>query len=305
MIFKIWASAGRGVGSNVDMSQSVTETSYARRVREFARNCPMALVGLASVALAGCASERAVTIPMAVVSDNANCAKPVDTLLVMLPGVYSRPEDFIREGFVAAVRERGVAADVLMVDAHLGYYKDKSIVQRLTLDIVAPALKRGYNHIWVLGISIGAFGAMILPALDSQDSSAQEVSASPFEGIVALGPYLGQPKISDEINAQGGLRSWHAPRGQLDPNDIDNVLWRWLQESAVGASSKTRPTLYLGYGRDDRFAFSDRLLAAALPADRVDTVPGGHDWGPWLALWRRVLPRLPLTVDASCTGSRP
>jgi hypothetical protein len=287
------------------MSQSVTETCYVRRLREFARSCSMALVALISVALAACASQRAVTIPMAVISEPANCAQPVDTLLVMLPGAYSRPEDFIREGFVAAVRERGVAADVLMVDAHLGYYKDKSIVRRLKLDIVAPALEQGYRHVWVLGISIGAFGAMILPALDSQESTAGEVSASPFEGIVALGPYLGQPRVSDEINAQGGLRSWQAPPGRLDPDDIDNILWRWLQESTVGVSGSTHPALYLGYGRDDRFAFGDRLLAAALPADRVDTVPGGHDWAPWLALWQRVLPRLPLAVDASCIGHAP
>jgi hypothetical protein len=50
----------------------------------------------------------------------------------------------------------------------------------------------------------------------------------------------------------------------------------------------------MGYGVDDRFAFSHRLLAAALPADRVFTTEGGHDWPEWMRLWRRMLPTLPL-----------
>lgn len=52
--------------------------------------------------------------------------------------------------------------------------------------------------------------------------------------------------------------------------------------------------LYLGYATDDRFAFSHRLLAAALPPERVFTTEGGHDWPEWTRLWRRMLPTLPL-----------
>jgi hypothetical protein len=50
----------------------------------------------------------------------------------------------------------------------------------------------------------------------------------------------------------------------------------------------TRP-LYLGYGRDDRFALAYGLLAQTLSPDAVQVVPGGHDWQTWLTLWGQFL----------------
>jgi hypothetical protein len=32
-------------------------------------------------------------------------------------------------------------------------------------------------------------------------------------------------------------------------------------------------------------------MATTLPEGRVRTVPGGHDWGPWRALWNDWLER--------------
>ena len=244
---------------------------------------PSKLVTIAlALLLSGCALWRPVTVPIATIREPAPCVVRPDTLLVMLPGSYSRPEEFVREGFVRAVRERGIAADMVLVDAHVGYYADKSIVDRLRADVIAPALAQGYTRIWLVGISIGAFGALIY----------SEAQPQGIVGVVALGPYLGKRALSEEINAQGGLRSWRAPVGRLDPDDIDTIVWRWLQTDAA-----TRPDLFLGYGRDDRFVFSDRLLAAALPADRVFTAPGGHDWTPWLAMWTQMLDKMPLKRD--------
>ncbi len=31
------------------------------------------------------------------------------------------------------------------------------------------------------------------------------------------------------------------------------------------------------------------MLAAALPADWVEVVAGGHEWGTWLKLWENFL----------------
>jgi pimeloyl-ACP methyl ester carboxylesterase len=301
--------------------------------------------------LTACGLWRPVTVPMRTIEEPASCGSSMvaastpdssaqrttpplsladstsprsDTLLVMLPGSYALPEDFIREGFVQAVRDRHLALDMVLVDAHLGYYSDRSIIDRLRADVIAPARARGYRHIWLMGISIGAFGAMILAETLPQD----------FDGVIALGPYLGKRAMSEEINAQGGLRSWRAPQGTLDREEIDAILWRWLQRNALllqqagqqrpsahpqvllslpsgehlppagvkslrplppgegggeGAQRSGLPQIYLGYGLDDRFKFSDGLLAAALPADHVFTTEGGHDWGPWLVLWKRAL----------------
>jgi hypothetical protein len=47
--------------------------------------------------------------------------------------------------------------------------------------------------------------------------------------------------------------------------------------------------LFLGYGKDDRFSAAHEMLAAALPADCVEVVAGGHEWRPWLKLWEKFL----------------
>jgi hypothetical protein len=47
--------------------------------------------------------------------------------------------------------------------------------------------------------------------------------------------------------------------------------------------------LYLGYGRDDRFAQGLDLMTQALPPATVQVIEGGHDWSTWSALWERFL----------------
>ena len=249
---------------------------------------------LSSLLLSGCGLWRPVTVPIGTLAEPARCATRPDTLIVMLPGSYARPEEFVTEGFVAALRERRIAADVVLVDAHLGYYSDRSIVDRLRADVIAPALAQGYKHIWLAGISVGAFGSLIYAQAQPEG----------IAGLALLGPYLGKRAVSEEINAQGGLRAWRAPVGALDPGDVDTIVWRWLQPYAAARRPATRPEIFLGYGRDDRFIFSDTLLAAALPADHVFTAEGGHDYPPWRAVWARMLDAMPLPRDASCAATR-
>ena len=239
--------------------------------------------------LGGCALWRPVKVPMDVLREAAHCAAPVDTLIVFLPGAYSLPEEFIREGIVKTLRERRVAADAWIVDAHIGYYEQRSIIDRLQADVIVPAHARGYRHIWLVGVSIGGFGAMIHSL-----SHPGEV-----EGIVAIAPYLGQRAVLDEIRAAGGLRTWKAPAGELTLEQMDRALWRWLQGYIDG--STPRPPLYLGAGRDDRFADAHALLREALPPERAFTSPGGHDWAPWREVWRQIVPTLPWPIDASCS----
>ncbi|RZL90382.1 MAG: alpha/beta hydrolase [Variovorax sp.] len=234
----------------------------------------------------GCASRRPV-IPMVTQTDRSACTQTTDTLLVLLPGAYSSPEEFEREGFVTAVRERNLAVDVQRVDAHLGYYDNGSIVARLHDDVIAPARAQGYRAIWIVGISVGGFGGMVYA----------ENRPGELAGLVALAPYLGERLTSTEIDNAGGLARWYAPWGPLDmtqrePRELR--LWRWLQGYSGQAPGVDRPPLWLGFGESDRFAFSHRLLAAVLPPDHVATTPGGHDWPEWRRLWQSLLPRLPL-----------
>lgn len=258
------------------------------RAARLGRAVAAVLVASSLQTLAGCGAWRATTVPLRVLSRPAVCAMPVDTLLVLLPGSYSLPEDFDREGFVAAVRARHFAVDLALVDAHVGYYRERSIIDRLAADVVAPARARGLRHVWIAGISIGGLGAMLYAQARPGD----------IDGIVALAPYLGSPEIARTVAAAGGLRRWRPADAVPEADDLDGTLWRWLRREAVEAPAN-RPFV-LGFGRTDRFVENDRVLADALPPGRVFTADGGHDWPVWQVLWRDLLPTLPLPVDAGC-----
>ncbi len=206
------------------------------------------------------------------------------TLLVMLPGAYDTPMDFIQHGFVTAVREQHLAVDVQLVNAHVGYYTQQTILDRLQEDVIEPARRQGYEHIWLAGISIGGMGALVCAATHPAE----------ITGVVALAPYLGPRNISMDVVRAGGLRQWPAEGQSLPDDNVDRRLWLWLKSQACSEDAEHRPSLYWGYGLSDRFALGHRVVAEALPVDRVFTVEGGHDWPAWMALWRQMLHTLPL-----------
>ncbi|GAA4333291.1 hypothetical protein GCM10023165_08330 [Variovorax defluvii] len=216
-----------------------------------------------------------------------------DTLLVFLPGAFLKPEEFEREGFVSAVRERDLAADALLVDADVSYYYDQSFVERLHDDVLQPQRALGYKTIWLVGISIGGFGALI----------HELARPGLVDGIVTLAPYLGRRPVGAEIHKAGGLRAWKAPEGPPPDEEVDRKLWPWLQQYADDKTARHLPPLYLGFGLADRFAANHQLLADALPAGRVFTTEGGHDWPQWSRLWRKMLDVLPLPTLAA-TGRK-
>lgn len=241
---------------------------------------------LGAAAVAGCAALREPVVPMPTQMVRAAC--PADTLLVLLPGIHSSISEFERDGrWLSALRERRIAADVLLADAHMGYYREQSVVDRLQADVFAQARAAGYRQVWLAGISLGGFGSLLNEwAVPGKTS-----------GLIMLAPYLGEPPLLDQIEAAGGLRRWQPPERAPQSDDmraeVELRLWRWLQQHTDGATTAA-PPLYLAYGTEDRLAQGHRLLAAALPADRVFTTPGGHDWPQWRQLWLQVLDRVPL-----------
>src|SRR2546423_8618588 len=63
--------------------------------------------------------------------------------VVMLPAAYSRPEDFVREGFVEAVRARALAVDLVFAAPEPPQVVDRSALEWLHQDIVPPAQRAG------------------------------------------------------------------------------------------------------------------------------------------------------------------
>jgi hypothetical protein len=199
-----------------------------------------------------------------------------DHLVVMLPGAYSRPAEFVTAGFPQALRERGFMHDVRVVDSHLGYFTEGSVLRRLREEVVLPARAEGYRKVWLVGISLGGFGALAYAVRHGAD----------IDGVLALAPYLGPRRLTQAIDAAGGARAWlaaglDAPQPDESEGDLVNrELWRTFAQA-----STSLPPIHLGFGLSDRFAPAHRRFAELLPAERVSTAAGGHDWRAWRALW--------------------
>lgn len=198
------------------------------------------------------------------------------TLVVFLPGRGGDPEDFQREGFEKIVAEAGPNTDTIAVDAHLGYYRNRTVVTRLQEDVIRPARAAGYDRIVLVGISMGGLGAVLYAKQQPQDIAA----------VVLIAPFLGDKPVLEEIERAGGLRSW-IPTEPLPEADYQRELWQWLK--GYTNPQATRPPLYLGFGTEDRFTQSHRLLAAALPSAQVFPAPGQHTWEPWRVVFRQIL----------------
>jgi hypothetical protein len=99
-------------------------------------------------------------------------------------------------------------------------------------------------------------------------------------------PYLGNRQLIAEIAAAPGLAAWNP--GPLAQSDEERRIWRYIRDRRDDPGLAARP-LYLGYGRQDRFAQGHALMAKALASEMVDVAEGGHDWPTWCTLWERFL----------------
>lgn len=259
-------------------------------------------------------------VPMRTLYDDRGCSgTQAPVLLVLLPGIYMALEELLQQGFVSALRQRGLAVDVLLADAHIGYVRDGSMRRRLRTEVIGQARAWGYRRIWLAGISLGGFGALAYAAQQPGE----------VEGVLALAPYLGRPELLQTIASAGGPLAWSKRTAPPATEDVEDAVWRWLVQLSMarqplpqlqtlpgsaalspalsplprlptGAGVVDAPQLWLGYGSEDRFAAAHRMLAPLLPAGHTQVVPGGHDWPPWRALWAQWLDRG--VLPASCVA---
>lgn len=236
----------------------------------------------------GCAALRPPTAPLRAVDLLRGAATGENRCLaVLLPGRWNEPEQFRDSGFAAAVTARKLALDLVAVDAHLGYYRARSIVERLRADVIGPARAAGYETIWIVGPSLGGLGGLLYLRDHPED----------LAGAFAIAPYLGEPEVIDEIERAGGPGQWRPPARVAD-GDVGRELWSWLGPWTQGEPSVP---LHLAWGTADGFDRSNRMLADLLPPERVYTDPGGHDWSVWERLWERFLDRT-LATAPNCAA---
>ena len=200
----------------------------------------------------------------------ANTAN-VRTQMLWLPGAYHQARQFVEAGFASAVLHRDLPLDLVFVDLELQHLGDRTVLAQLREQFVLPALEAGMA-LWLGGISLGGLFALHYAHAYPGDLS----------GVCLLAPYLGNRMLTSEIAMASGLAAWEP--GTLAETDDERQIWRYIKSRTVDSSP-----LYLGYGRQDRFAEAHHLLATSLPAGAVNVIEGGHDWPTWSRLWENFL----------------
>ncbi|MEW6186047.1 MAG: alpha/beta fold hydrolase [Thermodesulfobacteriota bacterium] len=223
----------------------------------------------------GCAYIQSPRTPLNTIY-YSNGSPKADTLLVLLPGMGSRAEDFIKNDFLRQIETAGVKADAVLVDAYLRYYLQRNILVRLQEDVILPAQEKGYKNLWLVGISMGGLGTLLYAKEHPQV----------LKGMVLLAPFLGEEKLIEEIWSAGGVRNWRAKMPLTDEN-YQEMIWDWLK--AYSQSDQARPRLLLGFGTEDPFYRANSLLGEVVPKEQVYTQPGGHDWQTWRSIFYKML----------------
>ncbi len=205
---------------------------------------------------------------MRVLCEQAQPGVTAGTRVLFLPAAYTGPEDFQRAGFVTAVRERDLPVDLVFADVNLQHLTDRTILRRVRHELVLPARALGCRSIWICGISLGGFIGL----------AYAERYTTEIDGLCLLAPYLGNHMITGEIERAQGVAGWEP--GELAADDDERKVWRFIKTHA-----NRDVAIHLGYGSEDRFASSHRMMAEALHPGNVRVVPGGHEWPVWSRLW--------------------
>jgi len=202
---------------------------------------------------------------------SANPSVAAATRMIWLPGANTSAQEILDAGFSRALDSRRLSLDLTLLDLELEHVGDRRPLERLRSEIVSPARAAG-AAVWLAGISLGGFFALLYAASHPED----------IDGLVLLAPYLGNRMLTAEIAGARGVAEWRP--GELAETDEERRIWRYIKTRCSES-----PPLYLGFGREDRFAAAHRLLAEALPADSVEVIDGGHDWRTWSRLWEKFL----------------
>lgn len=226
--------------------------------------------------LLGCATDRPTqaSLPIlqypAISTSSAGTPHRAKTLMIFLPGRADAPDVFKKKGLIQTVQERYPGVDAWVVDAHFGYYTERILIPRMQQSVLNQARQLGYEQIWLVGVSIGGFGALLTAAENDRQ----------LTGLILIAPYLGNDRILADLSSVG-LPQWQPPRALR--SDDEAFIWPYLQRYSLG--EKGLPKLYLLYGKEDRFAPANDFLAKQMSAQNVWRRPGKHDWSIWQALW--------------------
>lgn len=233
------------------------------------------VVAIIALIIAACATSRKTESPIpSRFYDGGGSDK--NTLLIFLPGRGDDIDSYQRAGFIAALRSSSRPLDSVVVDAHMAYYNERTLVDRIENDVIRIYQEKGYDKFIVAGISLGGVGALRL-RFDFPEL---------IVGTVLIAPFLGSVATIETIEAAGGLQSWR--QQPYDSSDVGEEVWSWLS-AMYDEQARTIPNTIIAYGERDRFAAIDEYLAKSLPNSHVFTNDGKHKWVAWTPLWSEIM----------------
>jgi len=227
-------------------------------------------------------------VPLDTLSYPARATGREDNLLVLLRGLGGSNTIFEKEGIIDEIRRRRLPFDIVAPNTNFSYLTNHTLVERLKTDIIDPARRKGYHHIWIAGFSMGGLATLIY--LHSQHRDV--------DGVILISPYLGLNSLIQEIRDAGGIASWQQVTTSTDLSDWSRLVWSWIK--VYSKTPKNYPPIYLGYGSKDWVAKDGpSLLATVLPENRVLSIPGNHDIKTFKALFSRQLDMLQIKFPAT------
>jgi pimeloyl-ACP methyl ester carboxylesterase len=235
----------------------------------------IAALALASLMLAGCVTLGSAEEPIPVRLVPAPQPTEDRTLVIVLPGIGADAEDLERHEVAAMIQRSWPNADTVLTSAAFAYYAPEGrLVERLHDELVEPARRQGYRHIWLIGASLGGAGVLLY-----EHEHPGEVT-----GVMAFAPYLGGDETPEQIRQAGGLSYWHSPDYKPSkPNpwfDYPRMIWTTAREWLFRPEQANR--IWVICGKDDDLRPDAQLLASSLPRTHYLEVPGGHRWSVWL-----------------------
>jgi hypothetical protein len=207
-----------------------------------------------------------------------------NTLVVLLPTVAGNGRLYEKQGLIDICRKHGAIVDIMSINVQPTLYLNKRIVEKMKSRVIEPAKSSGYEHIYLLGTSLGGHAALIYAIAYPDD----------IEGLFLFSPYISDPFVTDIISEAGGLLVWD--ECPLYAWEYSCKLWKSIRSYL--SDPERRASVFLGYGMEDRFVKSCEVLAEVLMPENVFTEPGGHSWKTWQKLWEKTLNRLKIVKPA-------
>ena len=197
-------------------------------------------------------------------------------LVVFLPGRGDTVTAFEKAGFPEILAASSTPMDAVTVDAHLGYYISGLLAERIHDDILLPYRNRGYRDIYLVGTSLGGYGALWV----NHEHEAL------IAGLVLIAPYLGDRSVVEQVAEAGSIESWRITMNH-EPTK-DEFPWIWLDQLRTGGNGSI-DSVILGFGTEDKFRPGAEIAAKYIPAPLVIRVDGAHNWETWTQAWRTIL----------------